>query len=279
MKQSIIFPVMLVIILTLFVTCTTLEQLIQPPQVKVETINIADFSFSDITLEFGLLVNNPNAFAVDLEGYTYQLAIEGKEMLSADENRSLTINSAEKSMIKLPVKVNFKKVFELAKDSRNLDSLSYELTGNLKPGGLLSAFSLPFRRAGQVPNIRIPDVSLAHLRIKKMNLSGIELETRLNITNVNAFAFDVGKLNYALELANNSVARGTMNEGIKIPAKGKGEITIPLSLDFGGALGSLRSLLSGNQISTTIKGDAQMGTPLGDITLPFDITRDVPLLR
>jgi LEA14-like dessication related protein len=273
------FSAVLFITVALFMSCATLQQLVVPPDVKVERVDIADFSFEDVTLDFGLLVSNPNAFGVGLEGYAYQFAIEGKEFLSADESRQIDIAASGNSSIHLPVTINFKKIYELMTQTKNLDSLSYSLAGNLRPGGLLSAFDIPFNKSGSLPNVRIPEIKFSGLKVKKMGLTGIDLELGLNLVNNNIFGFDIGKLNYDIALAGSQLLKGTTQNLASVPAKGTGEIKLPVSLDLSGALGSLKSILSGNSVQATIIGDTDLKTPFGPINLPFNTTQEIPILR
>ncbi|MBN1483064.1 hypothetical protein EH223_14160 [candidate division KSB1 bacterium] len=271
--------IILIVGLTLFMSCATLQQLVVPPDVKVESVNITDFSFEDVTLDFGLLISNQNAFGVDLEGYSYQFAIEGKEFLSADQARQIDIAAAANSNISIPVTVNFKKLYELMTQTKDLDSLSFSLVGNLRPGGLLSNFDIPFKKSGSLPNVRIPQIKFSGLQVKKMGFTGIDLEVGLNLVNNNVFAFDIGKLNYDIALAGSQLIKGSTEKLASVPAKGSGEIKVPVSLDFSGALGSLTSILKGNSVQATITGDTDLSTPFGPVNLPFQTTQDIPIIK
>ncbi len=260
-------------------SCSSLQQLVQPPDVKVEDINIADFSFEDVTLDFGLLVNNPNAFGIDLQGYEYSFAVEGKEFLSASEERPFKVDAAGASTVQIPVTINFKKLLSLIKQTQDLDSLNFDLVGKLHPGGVLSAFNIPFERSGRLPNVRIPEIKFSGVKIKNMGFSGIDLELGINVINKNVFGFNIGKLDYDIALAGASVARGVAEKLASVPAKGAGEIKLPISLNFSSALTSLSSALNSGAVQAAIKGRANLGTPFGPITLPFDMAQEIPVLK
>ncbi len=265
--------------LAVLMSCATLEQLVVPPDVKVENINIADFSFEDVTLDFGLLVNNPNPFGVDLQGYAYKFAIEGKEFLSANETRQINVGASGNSTVNIPVTVNFKELYSLMQQTKDLDSLSFDLVGNLQPGGLLSAFDIPFKKSGSLPNVRLPEIKFSGLKVKKMGFTGIDLEVGLDLVNNNVFGFDIGKLNYDIALAGSQLIKGTTDQLAAVPAKGASSIKVPVSLDLSGALGSLTSILKGNSVEATITGDTDLKTPFGPINLPFNTTQNIPILK
>ena len=278
MFRKLFIPSLLVVV-SLVMSCATLQQMVQPPDVKVENINIADFSFQDITLDFGLLINNPNPFGIDLQGYEYTFALEGQEFLSANETRSFNVGAAGASTVHIPITLNFSKIIELVKHTKDLDSLSFDLVGKLHPGGVLSAFNIPFERSGSLPNVRIPQISFSGLKVKKMGFTGVDLELGLNLINKNIFGFDIGALNYDIALAGSKVAKGMTENLASVPAKGKGEIKLPISIDFASAIGSLSSALKGNSILAEIQGDADLKTPFGAITFPFATTQELPVLR
>ena len=273
------FGLLLLATFVFVLSCATLDQFVQPPDVKVENVNITDFSFEDITLDFGLLVSNPNAFGAALEGYAYQFAIQGNEFLSADESRQINVGASSASNVNIPVTINFKKLYDLMQQTKELDSLSYELTGSFKPGGMLSAFDIPFSRAGKLPNVRVPQIKFSGLKVNKMGLTGIDLELGLDLVNKNAFGFNVGELNYDVALAGSQLVKGSTDKLASVPANGTSEITLPVSLDFSGALGSLASVLRGNSVQATIKGNTDLTTPFGQVNFPFNTTQDIPITR
>ena len=274
-----LFILLLSIALVMLLSCATIQQLVVPPGVKVEQVNIADFSFEDVTLDFGLLVNNPNAFGVALEGYEYKFAIEGKEFLSADERRQIDIAASGNSNVNIPVTIKFKQLYDLMTQTKNLDTLSFDLAGHLRPGGVLSAFDIPFNKSGSLPNVRIPEIKFSGLQVKKMGLTGIDLEVGLDLVNNNIFGFDIGKLNYDIALAGSRLIQGTTQNLAAVPAKGTSEIKIPVSVNLSGALGSITSVLRGNDVQATITGDTDLKTPFGPINLPFNTTQNIPILR
>jgi LEA14-like dessication related protein len=272
----------LIVISALLFSCSTLQQLVLPPTVKIENVNIAGFSFEDVTLDFTLLIQNPNAFGVGLEGYNYSFAVQGKQFLSANENQRIEITAAGNSTVLIPLTLNFKKLYQLMAETKSLDSLSYQLTGSFHPSGLLSAFTIPFSRSGSLPNVRIPDISFSGLTVDKMGFTGVDLRVGIKLTNKNIFGFDIGKFNYDIALAGNAVAKGSTTQLASVPAKGATEISLPILLNFAGALGSLtslRALLNGDDVSCSILGDAELKTPFGPLNLPFNTTQVIPVIK
>lgn len=265
--------------LALLMSCAAVKEFIQPPSVNISAVTIADASFEDITLNFDLLVSNPNQFGIQLSGFDYSFALEGKEFLTGDESRDLRIGSLEQSHVNIPVTLNFRQVYNLAKEFESLDSLDYKLAGHFRPGGVLAGFNIPFSKTGALPNVRIPKISFNGLKVNKMGLSGVDLELGIGIDNNNVFGFDIGKLDYKIALAGTEVANGLTENLASVPAKGKGEIKIPIKMGFMSLAGPLRSALTGQAVDASIVGGADINTPFGVFNLPINTQQTVSVFK
>ncbi|HPG40483.1 MAG TPA: LEA type 2 family protein [bacterium] len=269
----------LFIVILFIAGCSSLQQLVQRPTVKVSGVDIASANFDQITLDFGLLIHNPNSFGIQMDGFDYNFVLEGNEFLKGNENRQIQILSQNNSTVKIPVTIAFKELYNLVTKTKTLDTLSYHIEGHIRPGGLLSGFNIPFSKTGSLPNIRIPELSLKSLKVDKMSLSGIDLKLGIDLKNNNIFGFDIGKLNYNINLGGSKVASGITDKLASVPAKGNGEIVLPISLDFLGLSSSLKSLLTGQNIDCAIAGDADLNTPFGMLNLPINTTQNVKIFK
>lgn len=269
---SLIFAVLLI-------SCAAVKELIQAPSVSINTVKIADASFEDVTLNFDLLVSNPNQFGILLSGFDYSFALENKEFLTGDENREIRVSGAAQSNVNIPVTLNFQQVYKLAKEFESLDSLDYILSGHFKPGGLLAGFPIPFSKTGSLPNVRIPKISFKGLKVNSLGFSGVDLELGVGIDNNNVFGFDIGKLDYNINLAGTQVASGISENLAKIPGKGSGEIKLPIKMSFMSLAGPLRSALTGNAVEATVTGGADLNTPFGIFNLPINTQQNVNIFK
>jgi len=269
----------LFIVLLFIAGCSSLQQLVQRPTVKVSGVDIVSANFDQVTLDFGLLIHNPNNFGIQMDGFDYNFVLEGNEFLKGNENRQIQILSQNNSTLKIPVTISFKELYNLVTNTKSLDTLSYHLEGHIRPGGLLAGFNIPFSKTGSLPNIRIPELSLKSLKVDKMSLTGIDLKLGIDLKNNNIFGFDIGKLNYNINLGGSKVASGITDKLASVPSKGNGEIILPISLDFLGLSSSLKSLLNGQNIDCAIAGDADLNTPFGMLNLPINTAQNVKIFK
>ncbi len=265
--------------LTLLLACAGLQQLVQTPSVSIANVGLKNLSFEAVTLDFDLKVHNPNAFGASLQGFSYKFALQDKELFSGNNTASFSVPAQGDGHAHIPITLNFSEIYRLVQNTKSLDSLKYQVSGSLNPGGLLAGMNIPFSKTGTMPNLRIPEISLGSLKVNKLTLSGIDLNLAIRMKNPNAFAFDIGKLNYAVQLAGQPVASGLGQNLASIPQKGTGEIQLPIRIDFAGAAASLRSALSGGAIDCALSGGADLNTPFGLLNLPLETAQKVTIFK
>jgi LEA14-like dessication related protein len=269
-----------IIAISFFIGCASLQSLIKPPSVKVEGLDLRNVSFDQATLDFTLLVTNPNAVGITLDGYNYELLIEENSFLQGDEKQQANIAANGQSNFSVPITIDFDNIYNLYNNVKNLDYLSYKLTGNISPGGLLTGYKVPFNASGKVPNIKIPKISIKTLSIDRLNLSGIDLNLAIDIQNPNVFGFNINNFNYNISLSGTPFASGQTEKFGEIPKNDTGTIHLPLSVNFGDAVSSLRTvLMSKSKTLINIRGNADLNTTFGSFNLPFNIEDTVAILR
>jgi len=260
-------------------TCAGLEKLVQTPTLRIDDVNIASLDFEQIGLDFVFKVNNPNAFGVSVSAFDYLFAIDGKQLLAGQENRQLTLAAQQENLVHFPLTLKFADIYQLVSETKNKDTLSYRFSGSIIPAGLLAGIKIPFSKSGHVPNLRLPQLSLKNLKVNKLNLSGADLKLNISLKNPNSFAFNIGKFNYKLNLAGKELATGLTPKLADIPAKGNGEIELPVSINLAGALGSIYSALSGQSIQAALSGNAELATPFGPVALPINTQTSLKITR
>jgi len=259
--------------------CTGMEKLLQAPSVDVAGVALRDLSFDSVTIDFDLLVKNPNSFGASLSQLDYRFSLENQQLFSGVQTQDLVIAAENQSHVHVPLNVKFKELYSLIQSIQNLDTLKYHFEGHIIPGGLLSSMTIPFSKTGSLPNLRLPQVSLKNLQIIKWSLTGIDLDLALFVKNPNAFGFEIGKLNYDIRLKDNPVANGfTQNLG-SIPAKGTGQILLPIKINLIGAAASLASVLSGGQTDCSITGQTSLRSPFGELELPFEAKQTISIIK
>ena len=263
----------------LIMGCAALQEIIKPPTVDVESVNLRDLSFNEATLDFALAIYNPNPVGATLEGFDYSFVVEGNEFLKGDENRQLSLPSTGSSTIHIPVTVQFKELYDLIKSNKNQDTVGYSISGHFKPGGILSGFQVPFMKSGNLPAVKVPKVSLSGLKIKGLSFTQVDLELGLDVDNPNIFGLDMSKLDYKINIAGEQVASGSATDVAQVPKKDKGKITLPISLNFSGVASAIRTALTSKSVDCAVSGSADLNSPFGLLNLPINLDQNVDIIK
>jgi LEA14-like dessication related protein len=92
--------------------------------------------------------------------------------------------------------------------------------------------------------IEKPNVAITSLNMGTSNGFQQQLLVGLQLDNPNAFALNLGRLRYTINLAGNSLAGGRFNEALMIPANDRANIVVPVDVNLLSGLGLIRSLMS-----------------------------------
>ncbi|NLP10984.1 LEA type 2 family protein [bacterium] len=139
--------------------------------------------------------------------------------------------------------------------------------------------TLLITKTGRVPNLRLPPLSLNHLQIRNLTLSGADLLLVIGRQNPNNVPFKIGKWDYSLCLAGQALASGVSQKPTEIPAHGLGEIELPVSIDLAGTMSSAVSALNGPSVQAALSGKVELATPFAEVVLPIDTQTAIKIVR
>lgn len=268
-----------IVLMVTLLGCAAVKEMIKPPKVSFESVNLTNFSFNQVTLDFVLSIHNPNPIGASLSGYDYVFSVEGNEFFKGDETQAITLPASGNGQMHIPVTIQFKELYSLIKTTENQDTVGYKISGHFQPAGILAGFNVPFSKSGNLPAIKRPKISLSGLKVKGLSLAKVDLELGINVDNPNIFGFDMSKLDYRIIIAGQEVATGLADQVAQVPKKGKGSITLPISLSLIGAASAVRSAIAGQAVDCAVNGSTDLSTQFGQVRLPLDLKQNVKILR
>jgi len=189
-----------------------------------------------------------------------------------------------KSRIEIPVSLTFNDIYKTYQSLKNQDSTTYKLAcGLIFDLPVLGKTRIPISKSGNVPLIKIPKIKIGSLKLKKLTFSGADLLLNLELNNPNNFSFVLNKLNYDFVVNNKTWAKGLTQENFSIDKKGKGTLSIPISLNFRQMGSTAYNLITGNKsLDYNLKGNLDLNTSvplLKDINLPIDRSGEINVLK
>ncbi|CAA0112988.1 Uncharacterised protein [Zhongshania aliphaticivorans] len=118
--------------------------------------------------------------------------------------------------------------------------------------------------------IEKPRVAITNLNMAPGNGFQQKLLVGLQLDNPNSFAVNLGRLRYTLELQGQSLAGGSLNEAISLPANGQTQLVVPVEVNLLSGIGVLSKILGNLQSDLDYKLSltaAVTNFGLGDITI------------
>lgn len=283
-KLKIIF---LIIILT-SCTCSIKDIMktldIKKPTAHIEKTKITGLSLKDLDLMFYIQINNPNVIGIELHTFDYDLEIDGRSFISGRQDHGLKIPAQGKNTIQIPVNMIFEDIFNTFQYLSTEDSTKYRLACNLYFNlPVLGIVKLPVEKSGRMPVIKMPVLSVNHIRVKRLDLLGSDLELNLKVKNPNAFIININGFNCQFDVAGNTWIQTTKADKIHIPIKGSSNLIIPITLNFIQVGQSVFQLLSGgSDLNYRLKGDLNLNTShelIKKEIMKFDEAGNVSILR
>lgn len=108
--------------------------------------------------------------------------------------------------------------------------------------------------------LKDPEVKVIDFNITNVTLEDVSINVKMNIKNPNPIPINLDQVTYALKFSGKDVTEGTFTDGVKVPASGENNVTVPLKFKYS-SLNSLVSSLLSNTFTKEyeINGSAKMG--------------------
>lgn len=243
-------------------SCAALKESIKKPEVSVQKVNVTGITLKGMDVAFVLGVKNPNPLGITLEGLSYKLDIEDKPLLKGKSGQKLKLAANGSSSLTLPLSLAYKEMFDGASALVKQDKVRYALGGDIDFG----LFKIPYKTSGTLDIPSLPKVSIGKLGIKRVTLSGMEIEIGLDLKNNNRFPLRLEGIDYDLKVANATIARGKSLAPVNLGAGKQGRLVLGMSLGYGELSSVIGRLKGGGKVPVAF--DGRMKVPgLGDVPL------------
>jgi LEA14-like dessication related protein len=145
---------------------------IQPPKVSFQGLKIYKPTARGWPLGAVLLLENPNAEAVNLLGYDYQLWIEGKSVAQGTSQQAVNLPPLGQTVTEVPIMVQLPSVMELLphilpmlQKSQQQRQFHYQIAGSFRLASVMGGIiPIPFKFQGEASPKEGMDFLRPHLR-------------------------------------------------------------------------------------------------------------------
>lgn len=246
------------------------------PTAKLTGMHLANINFEQVDLVFDLAVENRNPVPLNLAGLDYDLKIENQSLVSGVTAQAINIAANSTSPVQLPITLKFSDLKNLPGELWKKDNLAYQLAAQLNLNlPVIGNYPIPVSKHGELPVPKIPDIKLKDIKIKDLSFTTAEIVAMVEIINPNNFDMALSKMNYALNINQQSWGQGNIEKSSNIPKKGKGSIEIPLKLNLLNAGTAAYTILKNKSpLQYQLTGNAVLDTGLELLQgydMPFDV--------
>ena len=141
-----IFPLIMILALT---GCAYLGQKPEPPMVRLAGIQMSEMNLFEQRYQLRLRVQNPNDFALPIDGLHCTLYINEREFATGVSDERVMIPRYSEGVITVDVVSDLRRVFEQLRDAGKAKPglVSYRLSGKVALTG--HGAKLPFENSGE----------------------------------------------------------------------------------------------------------------------------------
>lgn len=122
------------------------KKLIQEPKVEIESVQVKGVDGKGATVVFDLQIQNPNAFALEVDALKYDVEIAGKRLASGELKSPAKVDANTTSTVSLPIPVKFSDLFASVWALAEKGKSHYVIKGEATFG----IIEIPFENQGEI---------------------------------------------------------------------------------------------------------------------------------
>jgi LEA14-like dessication related protein len=140
----------------------------------------------------------------------------------------------------------------------------------LKNRGLLFLLALSFCLVSCLNWImEKPSFVLREITLSPSSLTEVNLLLGLDVQNPNRFDLTLKSFEYVVFLNNEEIGTGRLEKEILVPSSSTTQVQVPVVAKFKDLGGSLKAIITGNDLPYKIEGKASVKTAFGSRYFPF----------
>jgi LEA14-like dessication related protein len=123
-----------------------------------------------------------------------------------------------------------------------------------------------------------PHVSVRRVDITSVNFAGVSATIVFAVENPNLLGVDLASFGYQLTIDGHALVQGAVaKQALHVPARGTGELQVPIGFQFVQLAEALDSLFTKTQLPFTIATQLGFGSPVGVINIPLSYSNSFPV--
>jgi len=254
------------------------------PKVSLAGAKIESLSFESVGLAFDLDVENPNPITVALAGYDYDFLVDNKSLVSGTQGDRVELAAEKKSVIRVPVRLNYKDIYDVASGLRDRDEANYQINlGFTFELPVLGEQRIPVAHSGAFPLLKMPSLAVESLKLQGLSVSGADITLAVNLFNPNGSSFTLKNISYDFAVSGKQWITADMAQEVGVQPKSESLLEFPIHLDFFEIGRSVFGLLTSDApLNYHLAGNFDVASSLpllGNVKVPFNKQGTIDLVK
>ncbi|MDD3581849.1 MAG: LEA type 2 family protein [Desulfobacca sp.] len=123
---------------------------LKPPQVTFEALHLNPPTCEEWPLACTLLLDNPNPQPLKIQGFDYELWIEGQRLVQGESLEALNLPAQGQAKVVVPLLIKLPGIPKVLGALLQKPKIAYEIAGSVRLGPGMGLLKLPFRFQGQI---------------------------------------------------------------------------------------------------------------------------------
>jgi len=146
MKRFLVFPAFVVLLFLPSCMSWFLEQ----PTFALKEVAVTRLSLTDIHFRFGIEVQNPNSFDLDLRALEYTVYFNDREVGRGRLDKEVRIAKTSATLVQVPLQTDFKSLGDPLGLVLGGKDLKYKIEGAAIVKASLGTATIPFSKSGNI---------------------------------------------------------------------------------------------------------------------------------
>ncbi|MFP3868147.1 MAG: LEA type 2 family protein [Desulfobacteraceae bacterium] len=123
---------------------------LEPPRVTLKSLSINPPSSEDWPLACTLRLENPNPQPLKIQGFDYELWLEGQRVVQGESLEALKLPAHGQGEVIVPLLLKLPAIPKVLRSLWRERKVNYQVAGSFRLGPGLGGFKVPFRFQGQL---------------------------------------------------------------------------------------------------------------------------------
>ncbi len=252
------------------------------PKVTFKKVGLRDINWEEVDLNLVFKVENPNPLKVALAKFSYDLDLEGNDIVKGSMDDGLELPAEDSATLKIPLTLTFSEMASLLSDTKGKDELSMGLSGKLGFNTPVGVVEVPYNAEGDVPVLRPPKFAFKGIQIDKVDLlsNKASMKVNLKVTNQGKESLAFENFDYTFKLKDTKVAAGKVSSLGEADGDGTSTLSLPIDVTLSSLGSSVVSLIKdGGDADAGLKASMDVTTPFGAVPLSINESGKVTLSK